>query len=467
MASDQQFFQDALRRKYDILQQQADAGSQDAASRAQSVAQQPVLQQMHGQFGLDEQKLRNTGQMGVAGLNFALGQAQLGLEGVKAAAEDQYRRASLTKPQSVYDPETGMRQSTPGFNWALDFPKLGLSPLQTYLDKARTPMFAAGGRPPVNKPFIVGEKGPELFIPGDGSEPVVVGTRGPTVMTVPKGGEVVPNEEAQRMVSGGGGLADGRPTGSASAPPWANAQPGSAGRGLSPEGVVLPREAAQPGFGLPSGSSPEPSRQTLERPGGETAQAGGLRYVNLGQDWRQGQEAARQAYLAAENAQPEFSPAGTIDTLGKLNLGDRQKLLAGLSQEQLEALAQHRLLQKNFEALPIILGKRPAGTGSSSSGRVATPEAQAAIDDAMGRAVETGDATYNPAPGLGLFPDGFQIEGSLARLINSRRAAGEARAGEVDAENAAMRARGLNMARRALGLGSYIVVTPDTASFRR
>ena len=74
MASDQQFFQDALQRKYEILQQQANAGSQDAGTRALSVAQQPGLQQLQNQgvldatrlrggFGLDEQALRNAGAL--------------------------------------------------------------------------------------------------------------------------------------------------------------------------------------------------------------------------------------------------------------------------------------------------------------------------------------------------------------------------------------------------------------------
>ena len=30
---------------------------------------------------------------------------------------------------------------------------------------AKLPTFAKGGRPPVNKPSIVGERGPELFVP--------------------------------------------------------------------------------------------------------------------------------------------------------------------------------------------------------------------------------------------------------------------------------------------------------------
>jgi hypothetical protein len=71
---DDRFFQGALDRKYNILQQQANAGSQDAATRAQSVAQQPGLQQMQNQgvldatrlrggFGLQEQALRNAGAL--------------------------------------------------------------------------------------------------------------------------------------------------------------------------------------------------------------------------------------------------------------------------------------------------------------------------------------------------------------------------------------------------------------------
>ncbi|BAH75984.1 hypothetical protein [Solidesulfovibrio magneticus] len=564
--SDQQFFQNALRRKYDILQQQADATTQDAGSRALSVAQQPLLQQQHGQFGLDEQALRNAGQMGVAGLNFTLGQAQLGLEGVKAAAEDQYRRATLTKPLTTFDPETGMRSTSPGFNWATDYPRLGLSPLQTYLEKASTPMFGSGGRPPVLRPFIAGEKGLEMFVPDDGSSPSLLGLDGPAVMAVSRGGEIVPHDETRRLLSGVGGLPEGfgqgagpgqpqrvsgvdaqgrrmpttakgleevgstvsglsqprfspqelanrqmdaatgrlqpnpgdpdyatlyqrtlfnqgpeavrgwkppRPEemamvitnvpndpavrhaeavrrgeypyaatkqeGSASqgsgTPPWSGGKPGAGGNAMTPDGVILPREG-----GLPD--APLEEKDYVTGPSsGDTMQPGGLRLVNLGKAWQQAQEAARKAYLDAENPTPEFTPGGAIDYMGKLSQADRQKYLASLTQEQLDAIGNYRLQQRNFETPPMGLQERRPAATARTGRTVLTTEQQAALEKSADGAAETGDATRNPDQNFNPLPEGFQLEGSVSRFIRGRQAAGEARARDVDAENAQMQAR--------------------------
>lgn len=57
------------------------------------------------------------------------------------------------------------------------------------------PMYAKGGRPPVGKPAIVGEKGMEAFQADDGTPPVAIGQGGPQVVVPKKPGVVVPHNK--------------------------------------------------------------------------------------------------------------------------------------------------------------------------------------------------------------------------------------------------------------------------------
>lgn len=60
-------------------------------------------------------------------------------------------------------------------------------------------LYAHGGRPPVGRPIIVGEKGPEWFHPDRGLGRLV-GRRGPEMLMIDRPGTIVPNNVLHRLL---------------------------------------------------------------------------------------------------------------------------------------------------------------------------------------------------------------------------------------------------------------------------
>jgi hypothetical protein len=57
---------------------------------------------------------------------------------------------------------------------------------------------AEGGTVPAGMPAMVGEKGPELFKPMDGTTPHLIGKSGPELIKPPKSGTVIPNDRLKK-----------------------------------------------------------------------------------------------------------------------------------------------------------------------------------------------------------------------------------------------------------------------------
>jgi len=119
--------------------------------------------------------------------------AGLGLDAAKYASDDETKRLALTRadeysnglkinPTDSYigSVARGLRMS------GLQFPSSPIPQLPGYKD---------GGRPPVDRPVVVGKAGPETFVPDNGARPVAVGQSGPEVVTTPVRGTVLPNAQ--------------------------------------------------------------------------------------------------------------------------------------------------------------------------------------------------------------------------------------------------------------------------------
>ena len=201
-------FDDLLQKKYQILQQNADAETTRANAVAQNVGQQQTLQQQadiaaqaRAQLNADTQ-LQST-SMNNQGANYRTGltsglennyrMAGLGLDAAKYASDDETKRLALTRadeysnglkinPTDSYigSVARGLRMS------GLQFPSSPIPQLPGYKD---------GGRPPVDRPVVVGKAGPETFVPDNGARPVAVGQSGPEVVTTPVRGTVLPNAQ--------------------------------------------------------------------------------------------------------------------------------------------------------------------------------------------------------------------------------------------------------------------------------
>jgi len=161
---DMRSFGDALEKKYKILQQNADSETTRANAVAQNVGQQQALQQqsdqaaqaraetvannqamiagMNNQSSQDIAGLNNQGanyrtslatgtQMNIAGMENALGQRRLdqqgqqfgqtlGLDRDKFDEQTFQDRLKLTRPITIFDPDTSMKKSVDG----IDFSKL-------------------------------------------------------------------------------------------------------------------------------------------------------------------------------------------------------------------------------------------------------------------------------------------------------------------------------------------------------
>lgn len=458
-------FDDALKRKYDVAQQGANADTTRANAAMQSVQQQPLLHQMDNSAAFDRTKYSsdtqnqmnsrdNTTKQNIANQNYSLGQAELGLKGAIAADDSTYKMGSLSRNE--YDAfgnirKDGVKTSGPTYmdmwnknNSARGF---GLSqPGGQDSSNSYIPGYKNGGDPPVNHPFVVGEKGPELFIPGDGSEPFVVGANGPTVMTVPRRGEIIPNDKIVQQARQ-----------SLSAPPWASGGPISPKQresGLSPDGVILPREA--------SSEIVNAARSKLSAPTSRNVMVGAgsnqipMHETNLYDAVQSGRAQSLQEKQESEK-KPDFTPEGAIEYAGKLDAEGRAKFLAGLSEDQLNALSDYRLNQANMGRMPMQI------SGASSS----SPQPSDITGNEQGYISEYDDGTRIVRPqGEVTYEGPDAAQRWVSRFLQSRRDAAIKRALAIDAENEDMRARQAALARRALGLGSYLVTTPDTAAFR-
>ena len=69
---------------------------------------------------------------------------------------------------------------------------------------------AKGGPVKNINPYLVGEKGPEVFVPKKG-QPEVIGAQGPEVRTFPQHGTIIPNHKIQPRVEGGRVTRSGQP----------------------------------------------------------------------------------------------------------------------------------------------------------------------------------------------------------------------------------------------------------------
>jgi len=202
-------FNDLMEKKYSILQQNADAETTRANAVAQNVGQQQTLQQQadtaaqaRAQLNADTQ-LQST-SMNNQGANYRTGltsglennyrMAGLGLDAAKYASDDETKRLALTRadeysnglkinPTDSYIGSVARGLRTSSFQ----FPN---SPIP------QLPGYKNGGRPPVDRPVVVGEAGPETFVPDNGARPVAVGQSGPEVVATPVRGTVLPNTQA-------------------------------------------------------------------------------------------------------------------------------------------------------------------------------------------------------------------------------------------------------------------------------
>jgi len=477
-------FDEALKKKYEIQQQNADSDTTKANAASQNVAQQQALQQqaeeaaqrraeIASQTQLKTTEMNNQTTRAGQDQNYSLGQAQNGLEAAKYASQDQVNRA-VASAGSTVDQATGRVYSnaatfkTPSYmdQYLKNFPVRSFgpasptSPSPSGLGPSSATRFGLnwpdqlqgyrnGGTPPTNQPFVVGENGPETFIPADGSEPIVVGQHGPTVMTVPKPGFVEPNPQTSQQARASLNQGDTQQP-SAQVAQQARASLG----GRAPVNYVQ----------VGSGSNPITMRE-----------------VNLYDAVKQQQAQDDAAAKEAEKNKPEFNPQDAIDYAKNLSPDDRKKFWSNLPQNQLDSVNNYRTQintlsssphQTGLSFIPVDQARQFAQSKGwttapvAAHGQAASPEEKQKIDAAMAGAVESGDATYNPGATYNPFPPDFKIEGSVSRLLSNRRAAMQQRTQEMQAEDDAMKAKQAAMARRALGLGSYFVTAPDTAIYR-
>uniref|UniRef100_I2Q1D0 Uncharacterized protein n=1 Tax=Desulfovibrio sp. U5L TaxID=596152 RepID=I2Q1D0_9BACT len=270
MAADfqaQQGFEDALKRKYDILQQGANADATRANATMQGVNQQPAMQaaadaasaerarlasetqlqaeQVRGGFGLQERDLTNQGQL--AATNAA---GNWGLQ------ESQTRANAQMQPEfGIHTDELTGQSSLYGKNLS------GLNYLGSSLQKPTTmrmrpsytslgtqglglglPGYRSGGAVRSGEPIQVGEEGQELYLPANGA-PAMVGRGGPEAIVPHSDGMIIPNEQ-----SGGFGLQEGKVAGS---------RDREAGFGLTESSSAERQMAAATGRLKPSPSDPD------------------------------------------------------------------------------------------------------------------------------------------------------------------------------------------------------------------
>uniref|UniRef100_I2Q019 Uncharacterized protein n=1 Tax=Desulfovibrio sp. U5L TaxID=596152 RepID=I2Q019_9BACT len=190
---------DLLRQKYANQTQVANAEATKANAAMQGIEQQPGMQAAQDQAAMDRARLAANNQSMIADMNnqsaqdianskdqaqrdiaalqdqganyrtglststqSSIADGQLGLEGAKAAAEDQTRRYALTKPSTVWNEQTGERGSQPGVNFSQP-PDIGTSPLDRFRN---LPRYRDGGPAVAGRPIIVGDGGkPEVFVP--------------------------------------------------------------------------------------------------------------------------------------------------------------------------------------------------------------------------------------------------------------------------------------------------------------
>ena len=149
------------------------------------------------QLGADTQKYisgeDNSTRRDIATQQNNLGKAQLGLEAAKAAAADDVARINLTRPTTGYDPTTNQRITIPGANLN-DRSKTGTSYFDAYTRTVPTQFYRDGGPVEEGQTIVVGEENPETFVPADGSPIQEVGTTGPEVAQINKDGVILPME---------------------------------------------------------------------------------------------------------------------------------------------------------------------------------------------------------------------------------------------------------------------------------
>lgn len=220
---DQNFFAEALNRKYNILQQNADTAAQEvgqkpgmadaaniAALQRTQMDNQGRLQaeQLRGGFGLQERELFNQGQLNTANVagNFGLQEAGIKAEGAlqpkfSALKNENYLgqpdeppyfltpdNISAIKPAEAYNRQRSKPVSLP---FGKSYLSLGTQGLGLGL-----PGYRRGGPVEAGDPIQVGEDGQELFVPAGGGKPAVVGQAGTEAIVPRVDGVIVPHDKA-------------------------------------------------------------------------------------------------------------------------------------------------------------------------------------------------------------------------------------------------------------------------------
>ena len=135
---------------------------------------------------------------------------------------------------------------------------------------------ASMGKPGGRRPYKVGEKGPEMYVPSEGGQPAMVGMGGPEIRSFPEDGYIVPNhdlpEQQQGMTynlselgNGVYGMPGGRPGGMRGRPgipqrPWHRPMPWmrqGGMRGRPPGRMMEPRAEGGPVMGEEAPVDPE------------------------------------------------------------------------------------------------------------------------------------------------------------------------------------------------------------------
>jgi len=215
---DQQFFDDALKRKYNILQQNANTSALEVAQKPEMQASDNQArlnaEQLRGNFGLHERMLANQGTLTTEQVRggYGLQERMLANQGTQDVANTNGRYGLQIAQQPEFgmhtDPDTGSSsyygKNLPGRLYEDDqkrSPVLGMQPTYTSLGAQGLglglPGFRAGGFVQGGQPIQVGEAGRELYVPSGGGSPAVVGRSGPEALIPHSDGQIVPNAQTE------------------------------------------------------------------------------------------------------------------------------------------------------------------------------------------------------------------------------------------------------------------------------
>lgn len=203
------------------------AGAQDVSNNLQGQVTNAGLRQQEAQNQLGAGNAMTGFGMNLIGSQNAMGQQQTaqGQAGLNAAYNQwlmaqQYpfqtaqlvNQTTQTGAQAMPASQTSTTYAPNNSGWALAGAALPFlaAPFTGGMSLAAAPMslsagnyggtgggigglYAEGGDPPVGIPSIVGERGPEVFMPHSGEPPSVVGGQGPEVVVPKKSGTVIPH----------------------------------------------------------------------------------------------------------------------------------------------------------------------------------------------------------------------------------------------------------------------------------